>query len=301
MMRLDQFSGIAAFLKVAQTRSFTRAAAELGVAPASLSEAVKGLEERLGARLLNRTTRSVGLTEAGAAYLDRVRPAAEEVWAAGQALRDARDRPSGRLRLSLPWIALPLLIEPIMQPFLETHPHVSLDLVFDDRLVDLAGQGFDAGLRIGELLDKDMIGARIGGPVQTAVVASPDYLARHGRPEAPADHARHRCIAFAFTRTRAISPWELVENGREIAFTPQTRLTADSLPLCVTAAAQGLGVTYAVEALAAPHLRSDALVKLLAPYCPAYKLLHLYWSSRRLVPPKLRAFVDFVRTHHRLW
>ncbi|TIP59219.1 MAG: LysR family transcriptional regulator [Mesorhizobium sp.] len=188
-MRLDQFSGIVAFVKVAEVRSFTRAAAELGVAPASLSEAVKGLEERLGVRLLNRTTRSVGLTEAGAHYFDHVRPAAEEIRAAGAALHETRDRPAGTLRLSLPWIAAPLLIEPLMEPFMDAYPDVRLSLIFDDNFVDIAAQGFDAGLRIGELLDKDMIGARLGGPLQTVVLGSPDYLRvtarRSGPPTSP--------------------------------------------------------------------------------------------------------------------
>lgn len=296
-MRLDQFSGIVAFVKVAQAKSFTRAAAELGVAPASLSEAVRGLEERLGVRLLNRTTRSVGLTEAGAHYLDHVRPAAEEVWAAGAALREARDRPAGTLRLSLPWIAAPLLIEPLMGPFMDAYPEVRLSLIFDDSFVDIAAQGFDAGLRIGELLEKDMIGARLGGSLQTVVVASPDYLARNGTPKRPADLAAHQCIAFALTRTRAISPWEFVVDGREVTFTPDARLVTNTLPLCITAAAQGLGLAFAVEDLAEPLLTSGALVKVLEPFCPAYEPLHLYYPSRRLVPPKLRAFIDFVRAN----
>ncbi|MEI8701346.1 LysR family transcriptional regulator [Mesorhizobium sp. ISC15] len=296
-MRLDQFSGIVAFVKVAQVKSFTRAAAELGVAPASLGEAVKGLEERLGVRLLNRTTRSVGLTEAGAHYLDHVRPAAEEIWAAGAALRETRDRPAGTLRLSLPWIAAPLLIEPLMGPFMDAYPEVRLSVIFDDNFVDIAAQGFDAGLRIGELLEKDMIGARLGGPLQTVVLGSPDYLARNGTPTRLADLAAHRCIAFAFTRTRAISPWEFVVDERHIEFTPDARLIVNTLPLCITAAAQGLGLAFAVEGLAAPLLASGALVKVLEPFCPSYEPLHLYYPSRRLVPPKLRAFIDFVRAN----
>lgn len=298
-MRLDQLSGIVAFVKVAEAKSFTRAAAELGVAPASLSEAVKGLEERLGVRLLNRTTRSVGLTEAGAQYLDQVRPAAEDIRAAGAALREARDRPAGTLRLSLPWIAAPLLIEPLMRPFMDAYPEVRLSLIFDDSFVDIAAEGFDAGLRIGELLDKDMIGARLGGPLQMVVVGSPDYLARNGTPKRPADLAAHRCIAFALTR--AISPWEFIVEGREVAFTPDACLVVNTLPLCITAAEQGLGLAFAVEGLAAPLLASGALVKVLEPFCLAYEPLHLYYPSRRLVPPKLRAFIDFVRANaHKL-
>lgn len=299
-MRLDQFSGILAFLKVAETRNFTRAAAELGVTPSSLSEAVKGLEARLGVRLFNRTTRSVGLTEAGAAYLQRVGPAAEEIRAAGTALKDARDQPAGLLRLSLPSIAGPLLIEPLMGLFLAAYPDVQLDLVFDDGFVDLAARGFDAGVRIGELLEKDMIATRIGEPLRIVVLASPAYLAEHGMPLHPKDLAKHRCLAYRFASTGAVSPWEFREAGREITFTPDPRLSTNTLPLTIEAAIRGLGIAHAVDGLASDHLRSGALVKLLEPYCPAYEPLHIYYPSRRLMPPKLKAFVEFARRHRRL-
>lgn len=298
-MRLDQFSGLIAFLKVAETRSFTQAAAELGVAPPSLSEAVKGLEERLGVRLLNRTTRSVGLTEAGALYLERVRPAAAEILAAGSMLEDTRERPAGTLRLSLPWIVGPLLIEPMMGTFAETYPDVKLDLVFDDRFVDIAGEGFDAGIRIGELLEKDMIAQRLGGPLQTAVLASPDYLARHGRPAAIADLASHRCIAYRFATTRAVYAWEFVVDGRDIEFTPDPQLSANTMALSVEAAAQGIGLAFTTERLAARHLAEGRLVKVLEPFCPSFEPLHIYYPSRRLMPLKLRAFIDFAAAHAR--
>jgi DNA-binding transcriptional LysR family regulator len=192
----------------------------------------------------------------------------------------------------------------MMGSFLEAYPEISLDLVFDDGFVDIAGQGFDAGLRIGELIDKDMIGAKVSGSLQMVVIASPDYLARHGAPSRPADLADHRCVAFTFTRTGAISPWELVEDGREIAFTPDARATANSLALCVEAATQGVGLTFAVEELVAERVASGKLVRVLEPFCPAYQPLHLYWPSRRLVPPKLRALIEYLRDAagtHRSW
>lgn len=299
-MRLDQFSGIAAFLKVAEARSFTRAAAELGIAPASLSEAVKALEERLGVRLMNRTTRSVGLTEAGAAYLERARPAAEELQAAGAALREARDHPAGTLRLNLPWVAGPLLIEPLMEPFLAAYPDVRLDLTFDNRFADIAAEEFDAGVRVGERLERDMIGVRVGRPLRRAVLASPAYLERNGTPTRPADLAAHHCLAYRHAPTRSVTPWKLVEDGREVEFRPDARIVANTPLLAVAAAAQDLGLTLVVEGLALPQLRSGALVRLMEPFCPAYGPLHIYFSSRRLVPPKLRAFVDFARTHRHL-
>ncbi|TJV56421.1 MAG: LysR family transcriptional regulator, partial [Mesorhizobium sp.] len=184
-MRGTEFSELRAFATIVEEGSFVRAAARLRISPPALSQTIRGLEERVGVRLLNRTTRSVGLTEAGAHYFDHVRPATEEIRAAGAALRETRDRPAGTLRLSLPWIAAPLLIEPLMGPFMDAYPEVRLSLIFDDNFVDIAAQGFDAGLRIGELLEKDMIGARLGGPLQTVVLGSPDYLARNGTPKRP--------------------------------------------------------------------------------------------------------------------
>lgn len=295
IMRLDQLSGIVAFLKVAETKNFTRAAAELGVTPPSLSEAVKGLEERLGIRLLNRTTRSVGLTEAGAAYLARVRPAAEEIQAAGLALAEAKDRPAGTLRLSLPWIAGPLLIEPLMGRFLAAYPDIRLDLVFDDTFVDIAAVGFDAGVRIGELLDADMIALRATGALKNAVLASPAYLAEHGTPLCPADLVDHRCIAYRFSSTRTVSQWDLVEDGREYGFTPDPHFSANTMPLVVEAAAQGVGLAYTTERLASRHLHDGSLVKVLETFCPTLDPLYVYYPSRRLVPPKLRAFLNFIR------
>ena len=298
-MRLDQLSGVIAFLKVAETRSFTRAAVELGIAPASLSEAVKGLETRLGVRLFNRTTRSVGLTEAGSTYLERVRPAAEEIQTAGVALKEAKDRPVGTLRISLPWIASPLLIEPIMGSFLQAYPEIKLDLVFDDGFVDIAAEGFDAGIRIGDLLEKDMIALRIGKPLRAAVLASPDYLARNGTPERPSDLAGHQCVAYRFTSNRTVAAWEFVEDGRSIAFTPDPQLSTNTMLLAIEAAVQGVGLVFTTERLAAGRLRDGTLVKVLHEYCPVYEPLHIYYPSRRLTPPKLKLFVAFAQARSR--
>ncbi len=294
-MRLDQLSGIVAFLKVAETQSFTRAAAELGVAPPSLSEAVRGLESRLGVRLFNRTTRSVGLTEEGAAYLQRVAPAAEEIRAAGAALSEARDRVAGTLRLTVPWIAAPLLIEPLMRGFLDKFPDVKLDIVFEDSFVDLASGGFDAGIRIGDLLEKDMVAVRLGGPLRTAVLASPTYIEAHGRPSEPSDLSNHRCIAYRFASTRAIAPWEFSQDSRLISFVPDPRLSCNTMAMAVAAAIQGIGVTYTTKKLAKAHMANNSLVSLLDDYCPYYEPLHIYYPSRRLSPPKLTAFVEFAR------
>lgn len=295
-MRVDQLSGLIAFLRVAETGSFTRAAAELGITPPSISEAVRSLEARLGIRLLNRTTRSVGLTEEGAAYLDRIAPAVEEIQAAALAARESRASVAGTLRLTLPWIAAPLLIEPLMAGFLARYPDVSLDAVFDDGFSDLAAGGFDAGVRIGELLEKDMIAVRLGGPLRTTVLASPEYIERHGRPKTPAELSDHRCVAYRFASTRNIAPWDFLIDQVEASMAPTPVASFNTMTMAVSAACQGIGLTYTTRSLAEEHLRSGALVAVLEEYCPSYEPFHIYYSSRRLVPPKLAAFVEFARS-----
>ncbi len=296
-MRLDQLNGISAFLKVAETKSFSRAAAELGVAPPSLSEAIKSLESRLGVRLLSRTTRSVGLTEAGAAYLAQVRPAMEEIWAAGAAARETSGQVAGILRLNVPWIAGPLLIEPLMALFLDAHPDVKLDVVFDDGFVDLAVGGFDAGVRLGQLLEKDMIAIRVGGPLQMAVFASPAYLSANGKPKNPDDLRLHSCIAYRFASNRAVSAWEFIIEGRAVSYAPDARLSFNAMVPMLEASARGIGLVYTSEKLAASHVSRGALVKVLEAFCPTLDPLYIYYPSRRLTPPKLSAFVEIARRH----
>lgn len=235
-MRQDQLNGILAFLRVAETRSFTRAAQELGITAPSLSETIRNLEKRLGVRLFNRTTRSVGLTEAGQLYLERVRPAVADILTAGEALKDLRDRPSGTLRLNLPWIAGPLLMDAILAPFIAAFPDVRLDIVYDDRFADIAAEGFDAGVRIGELIEKDMIAVRLSPPLRNAVIANPDYLQKYGVPETPSQLGEHRCIALKFPWNGSIRPWDFIQAGREIQFTPDPCLSLNTLPLVVDAA-----------------------------------------------------------------
>jgi DNA-binding transcriptional LysR family regulator len=158
--------------------------------------------------------------------------------------------------------------------------------------VDLAGEGYDAGIRIGDLLEKDMIAARIGKPLRTAILASPGYLAKHGAPKRIADLAKHACIAYRFAATRVVAEWDLLDNGREITFTPDPRITTNTVQLAIHAASEGLGLVHAIEALAAEPLREGRLVKVLPAHCQTFDAFHIYYSSRRLMPPKLRAFVD---------
>jgi DNA-binding transcriptional LysR family regulator len=186
-----------------------------------------------------------------------------------------------------------------MGPFLDAFPDIKLDVVFDDGFLDLAAEGFDAGVRIGELLERDMVAVRISGPLRFAVLGSPRYLAERGTPERPSDLARHTCIAYRFRSTRAVATWELHDSGREISFTPEPRLSANTMSLVVAAAADGLGLAFAPEALAAAQLRSGAVVKVLERHCPLYEPFHLYHPSHRLTPPKLKAFVSFMRARGR--
>lgn len=294
-MRLDQLSGLIGFLQVAETKSFTRAARQLGITPPSLSESVKAMEERLGVRLLDRTTRSVGLTEAGAAYVARVQPAVAEILGAGGALRARKDEPVGMLRINAPWAAGPLVIERVLAPFLSAYPAITVDVVYENRFVDLAGEGYDAGVRIGDLLEKDMIAVRIGKPLRTAILASPRYLASRGTPKRVADLAKHACIAYRFTESRVVAEWDLLDRGREVAFTPDPRLTTNTVQLALSAACDGVGLVHAIEALAAEPLRDGRLVKVLPASCQTFDAFHIYYSSRRLVPPKLRVFIELAK------
>src|SRR3954470_2085999 len=207
-MKLNQLDGLVAFCKVAQYRGFTAAAAELEVSPSALSQAIRQLEARLGARLLNRTTRSVSLTEAGEAYLARIGPALGQVIEAGEELNMLQGRPAGTLRLNAARISTAMVLQPILSGFLQQNPHVHLGLTNDEGFVDIVERGFDAGVRMGESLHRDMVAVPLGGPIAAAIVASPEYLAKHPAPRHPDDLARHNCVRFRFAATGAIYKWE---------------------------------------------------------------------------------------------
>ncbi|WP_437995578.1 LysR family transcriptional regulator [Sorangium sp. So ce185] len=292
----DPFSGLSAFLAVAERRSFTAAAAHLGVTPSAVSQAVKLLEERLGARLLHRTTRSVALTEAGERFLERVRPAVAVVEDAMASAGDAAERPVGTLRLNVPKFACSMLLEPLLAPLLSENPGLTLEVFVDDGLVNIVAAGFDAGVRLGETLEQDMIAVKMGGNLRTAVVGAPSYLAARGRPRRPRDLLRHDCIRYRRVTSGAVYRWEFVEDGRDLAIAVNGRLIVNDLDVMVRAARDGLGLAHVIRESVEEHLESGALVELLKGYAAVFPGFHLYYPSRVHVPRKLQVLIDRLKS-----
>lgn len=292
-MKLKQLDGLVAFWKVAEHRGFTAAAAELEVSPSALSQAIRQLETRLGVRLLNRTTRSVSLTEAGETYLARVGPALEQVLEAGEELNVLQGRPSGTLRLNAARISIAMVLQPMLAGFLQENPKVQIELTNDEGFVDIVERGFDAGVRMGESVHRDMVAFPLGGPVTVAVVASPDYLARHPAPRHPDDLLRHNCVRFRFAATGAIYKWEFLIDGREVEYEVQGNLTISDTVFGLDAAVEGIGLAYTFEQLALPHIKAKRLKRVLASFSPTFPGFYLYYPNRHNQSTKLKALIEY--------
>jgi DNA-binding transcriptional LysR family regulator len=295
----DDLSGLTALMVVAEKRSFTAAAAQLRVTPSAVSQTIRALEDRIGVRLLQRTTRSVGLTEAGARFLERLRPAMDGVYAAFESLDELRGRPAGTLRLNIPRVASAAVLEPVLAAFLATYPEISLDVAIDDALTSIVEHGFDAGIRIGETLDKDVVALRVSDDLRMAVVGSPAYFALRGKPKHPRDLHAHECINYRRITSRTIYKWELTDEGRELAIAVDGRLVTNDSALMVRAAIDGIGLAYVMESSAAEALADKKLVRVLQPYCPRFPGYFLYYASRTQLPSKLQALVEFLRARRR--
>ena len=287
-----------AFLAVARAKGFRDGARASGGSASGLSEAVRRLETQLGVRLLNRSTRSVVLTEAGQQLLERLGPALNEVHAALDVMNGFRSRPAGTLRLNVPVSAARLVLPAIVPPFLAAYPEIRLDVVVDDSFVDVLAAGCDAGIRYDERLEKDMIAVPIGPRVQCfATAASPEYLDRHGRPQHPRDLLNHACLRGRFT-SGAMPPWEFECEGETVRVDPSGPLLVQlgaATDLAVDAAIAGTGIVYLFEDWLRPHLDSGALEPVLKPWWPRFSGPFLYYPGRRLLPAPLRAFVDFIK------
>jgi DNA-binding transcriptional LysR family regulator len=290
----DDLPDLAAFAAVARHRSFRRAAAELGLSPSALSHALRGLEARMGVRLLNRTTRSVAPTEAGAALLVRLAPALDDIAGAMAAASAAAERPAGTLRLNAPRSACRLVLMPLVARFLALHPEVRVEVASDDALTDIVGEGFDAGVRFGERLALDMVALPLSGPQRFAVVAAPAYLARRGTPDEPGDLSRHACLLQRFPGG-SLFHWELERDGIPAPVAVDGPLILGDQDLIRLAALDGLGIALVFEGYVAEDIADGRLVRLLAPWCPSFPGFHLYYPGRRQVPAPLRAFLDVVR------
>lgn len=294
MKRLDP-ADLSAFLAIARHKSFRRAATELGVTPSALSHSLRILEERLDLRLVNRTTRSVALTEAGEKLFHRVQPAFRDIDDALEDLNSFRgDKPSGRLRLNASLPAARYVLLPIVSRFLRAYPEINVELVSDNALVDMVSEGFDAGVRLGESLAADMIATAIGPRQRFLPVATPGFFAQHGTPSVPQDLHALPCIRFRFM-SGAIFNWEFERGGISLDVDVQGPLTLTDMDQMVQAALDGLGITYVMEACARPHLDSGRLMAVLEDWCPYDPGFFLYYPSRRQMPAALRAFVDFAR------
>lgn len=293
-VRHGALDGVEAFLCVARHKNFRRAAAELGVTPSAISQTVRALEARIGAALFIRTTRSVGLSEAGERFLSRAKPAFEELTAAARAARDLGERPSGLLRLTVPRAVVPVLLEPLLASFARTYPEIELEISINEKLVDLAAEGFDAGIRLGQFLAADMAAVRLSPPFPLIVVGSPDYLKERKPPRRIEDLRTHACLRMRRTGG-ALSPWTFVSGNKSIEAIVQGPLIANDFPTLLGAVVQGLGLAQVPAPVAAPLLAAGKLTAVLAPFAPMAPGVFLYYPGRRQMLPKLRAFIDHVK------
>jgi DNA-binding transcriptional LysR family regulator len=294
-MRRDRLAGVTAFVAVARAGGFTPAAARLGVSVSAVSHAVRDLEQRLGIRLLNRSTRSVGLTEAGQRYLARVRPALEELEAAEEGLSELRDEARGLLRIDISRPAYLSVLAPRLARFREAHPGIELELVVADTLSDIVADGCDAGIRLGESLEQDMIAIPVSGELHTVIAASPAYFARHPPPADPAGLAGHDCIGFRLPSGGTLYRWELERDGRELEVVPKMSITVNDALVALDLALAGAGIGYFINDIVDTHLASGRLVRVLEDWSPRFPGYFLYHSARRNPPAKLRALIDALR------
>lgn len=292
-MRGSEFAELKAFVAIVDRSSFAKAADHLGLSRSALSQTIRQLEARLGVRLLNRTTRSVSPTEPGRRLHERMAPMLREMDAAVAEAVDTRTRASGTLRINTLSMAAKRLIAPRLGRFARAHPDVVLDIVIDDGLSDIAAEGFDAGIRVGNRVQKDMVAVRMTPDVELLAVASPDYLARHGEPRTPEALSRHACILWRFPGSGRIAGWEFSKAGKTVEFLGEGNVISNHQDIIVPAALQGLGILYAYnDDDIAEALRDGRLRRVLADWSPKVPGLYLYYSSRRHMLPALRAFID---------
>jgi DNA-binding transcriptional LysR family regulator len=292
----NQLDGVEALLRVAERRSFRAAANDLRVTPSAVSQTIRALEARIGVALLARTTRSVGLTQAGELFVERARPAFGDLVAAYEAARTLGDRPAGLLRINAPRAVIPMLIEPVLAGFCALYPDVEVELFAEDGFTDVAAGGYDAGIRLGEFLQADMVAVRMSPPFRFVVVATPDYLDRRGRPERPADLRGHDCI-----RTRmgsgALPPWDFVDGNRQVSVAVSGPLIVNDIAINLGATLRGIGLSYEAEPLIEQHVADGRLEIVLDRFAPTSPGVYLYYPSRTQVLPKLRAFIDYMRAN----
>ena len=294
-MARSPIDDLQAFLAVARERSFTRAAAKLGVTPSALSHTMKGLEARLGVRLLSRTTRSVSPTEAGERLLRAVAPHFDEIEAEIAALSDFRDRPAGTIRVSCGDSVVASIFRPMLRGFLRQYPDITVELAINNGFVDIVEQRMDAGVRLGEALSRDMIAVRIGPDWRFSVVATPDYFARRPLPQSPQDLTNHQCINLRLSTAGALYAWEFKKDGRELNVRVEGQLIFNSILPVFDAALDGHGLANVPEFMSRPYIERGELVEVLADWSPTWQGFHLYYPNRRQPSPAFTAFVEALR------
>ena len=293
-MRRADIADLAAFVAVADHLSFRSAATTLGITPSALSHTMRHFEERLGLRLLNRTTRSVSLTDAGLRLFDRLRPAVEQISRGFDDLKGEQGHPFGRLRLYVTHLAGAAVIAPLWERFLSTFADVQLEVHTAEAPADIVEKGFDAGIGPKDWAAADMIAVRVMGPISVAVVGAPAYFARRRPPRTPDDLAHHDCVQYR-RAAGAVFEWPFERNGQSQCLSLNGRIVVNNTDLAVRAAVDGLGVAYTVTSVAAPFLRSGQLVRVLEDWSPAFEGLFLYYPGHRQVPVALRALIDMLR------
>jgi DNA-binding transcriptional LysR family regulator len=295
-MNRGDLNDLNTFLAIADHLSFRAAAARLGVTSSALSHSIRQLEERLGVRLLHRTTRSVSLTDSGLRLLERLRPGMDQISDALEELKEVRRRPSGRLRIYTQHWAAATVIAPVWQRFLSSYPEVHLEVSIESGMIfDIVAGGFDAGLAVRDRVPAEMIAVRVTGPMEAAVVASPGYFAKHPAPRTPDDLASHQCVLYRIGRDGEIFRWRFERNGSRKAISGHGNITVNNAETAIRAALDGLGVVYMPDALVEPFLRSGQLVRVLEAWSPCIEGVYLYYHSRRQPSAALRAFIDMVR------
>ncbi|WP_124951564.1 LysR family transcriptional regulator [Sulfuriferula thiophila] len=293
-MRGSEFAELRAFIEVVERGNFSRAASALGQAPSTLSQTIRGLEQRLGVRLLQRTTRSVSLTEAGEHLLARIQPAFETLDAAVESINDFRDMPMGTLRLSVSHLPARMILAPLLKDFLAAYPAINLDISVDNVNIDIVKGRYDAGIRHGSLIAQDMVLVKASAPSRMIAVASPDYLARHARPETPQDLQHHDCICFRRGNQQLLL-WEFEKDQNKIEVGVTGPLIVNEVDLMVKAACDGIGIGYMAEAYMSRQIAQGRLIPILTDWSSTYDSWYLYYSSRHHLSAPLKAFIQYLR------
>ena len=294
-MRRQTINDLAVLRTVARERSFTRAAAQIGVSPSAVSHTIRAIEERLGVRLLARTTRSVVPTEAGERLLDAIGPYFDGIEAEVAAISDLRDKPAGTIRITTGIHAAETILRPALARLLPDYPDVTVEVSVNAGFVDIVSERFDAGVRLGETIAQDMVAVRIGPDMRMAAVAAPAYLARSKPPRSPRDLAEHRCINLRFPTHGGLYAWEFEKSGRALTVRVDGPLIVNEISLALKGALDGLGIAYLPENYAMPDIEAGRLTRLLEAWCPPFPGYHLYYPSRRQHSPAFALLVDALR------